>query len=410
VADIPDAELWATHEHRRHRLVTLTRRWLRATAERRRASQAELLACDEALDPRALTIGFARRFATYKRAALLFSDLDRVKRLLNDPERPVQLVFAGKAHPQDKGGKELIRTIVHASRDPQLRGKVVFIEDYDMRIARAMVSGVDVWLNTPRRPLEASGTSGMKAAANGALNLSVLDGWWDEGWAHHGNDVGWAIGRGEDYIDAQGDHIEAEALYDLLEREVVPLFFQREARDRLPRPWIKRMKAAISKLVPEFNTARMVREYAERFYVPSIRLSHEMMDENLSGAVKLASWKQRVREAWPLVEIKELTTPPVSELKVGEAMRVEANVQLGALTPADVAVELYHGPTAGGHELLRGEVVRMRLAGNGIAPGLYRFTGEILTKDSGAHAFAARVMPWNASMSHPYETSLVRWA
>ena len=410
VAEIPDAELWATHEHRRHRLVTLTRRWLRATAVKRRAAQSEIQACDEVLDPRALTIGFARRFATYKRAALLFSDLERVKRLLGDPDRPVQLVFAGKAHPQDKGGKELIRTIVHASRDPKLRGKVVFIEDYDMRIARTMVSGVDVWLNTPRRPLEASGTSGMKAAANGALNVSVLDGWWAEAWASHGNDVGWAIGRGEEYTNDQGDRVEAEELYDLLEREVVPLFFQRETRDRIPRAWIKKMKGAISKLVPQFNTARMVREYAERFYVPSIRLAHEMMDGELAGATRLTSWKQRVREAWPRVEIKDLRTSSPSELQVGEAMKVEASVQLGALAPGDVAVELYHGPTAGGHELLRGEVVRMRLDGNGGAHGLYRFIGEIPTRDSGAHAFTARVMPWNASMSHPYETSLVRWA
>jgi starch phosphorylase len=410
VAEIPDAELWATHEHRRHRLVTLTRRWLRATAERRRASQAEIAACDEVLDPRALTIGFARRFATYKRAALLFTDVERVKRLLGDADRPVQLVFAGKAHPQDKGGKELIRTIVHESRDVNLRGKVVFIEDYDMRIARAMVSGVDVWLNTPRRPLEASGTSGMKAAANGALNASVLDGWWAEAWGDHGNDVGWAIGRGEEYADSSGDAIEAEELYDLLEREVVPLFFQREARDRLPRAWIKRMKSAIAKLVPQFNTARMVREYAEKFYVPSIRLSHEMMDDKLSGATKLAAWKSRVRAAWPSVEIKELTTSSPSELKVGETMKVQATVQLGALSPADVAVELYHGPTAGGHELARGAVVRMALGGNGGVAGTYRFVGEIPAHESGAHAFAARVMPWNASMSHPYETSLVRWA
>jgi len=410
VSDIPDAELWATHEHRRHRLVTLTRRWLRATAEKRRASQSEIDACDEVLDPRALTIGFARRFATYKRAALLFSDLDRVKRLLGDSDRPVQLVFAGKAHPQDKGGKELIRSIVHASRDTSLHGKVVFIEDYDMRTARALVSGVDVWLNTPRRPLEASGTSGMKAAANGALNVSVLDGWWAEAWSAHGNDVGWAIGRGEEYADDSGDRVEAEELYDLLEREVVPQFFHRESRDRLPRAWIKKMKGAISKLIPMFNTARMVHEYSERFYAPSIRLSHEMMDDSLAGAVKLATWKQRVREAWPNVEIKELTTPSPSEIQVGEAMKVEATVQLGSLTPSDVAVELYHGPTAGGHELARGEIVRMKLAGNGGAAGTYRFVGEIPTQDSGAHAFAARVMPWNASMSHPYETSLVRWA
>ena len=410
VSDIPDAELWATHEHRRHRLVTLTRRWLRTTAERRRASQMEIEACDEVLDPRALTIGFARRFATYKRAALLFSDLERVKRLLGDVDRPVQLVFAGKAHPQDKGGKELIRSIVHSSRDTSLRGKVVFIEDYDMRIARALVSGVDVWLNTPRRPLEASGTSGMKAAANGALNVSVLDGWWAEAWSAHGNDVGWAIGRGEEYTDDLGDRVEAEELYDLLEREVVPQFFQRESRDRLPRAWIKKMKGAISKLIPQFNTARMVHEYSERFYAPSLRLSHDMMDDSLSGAIKLASWKQRVRDEWPSVEIKDLTTSSPSELQVGEAMKVEATVQLGSLTPSDVAVELYHGPTAGGHELSHGAIVRMTLAGKAGVAGTYRFVGEIPTHDSGAHAFSARVMPWNASMSHPYETSLVRWA
>jgi len=408
VHDIPDGELWQTHEHRRHRLVTLARRRLRAFAERRSASDEVLLA-EEVLDPSALTIGFARRFATYKRATLLFSDLARVKRLLNNPERPVQLVFAGKAHPQDKGGKELIRGIIRASRDPDLRGKVIFLEDYDMRVARALVSGVDVWLNTPRRPLEASGTSGMKAAINGALNLSVLDGWWAEAWAKHGGDVGWAIGHGEEYPDGSGDNLEAELLYDLLEREVVPLFYRREGQNRLPRAWIRRMKNAISKLSPMFNTQRMVREYVQDFYVPSIRLTHQMMDKELAGAKQLAAWKQRVRDAWPDVRIKDITLKSGGELKVGEAAKVEAVVQLGKLTPADVAVELYHGPTAGGHELTHGQIVRMKLDGTG-NDGTYRFVGEIPTKDSGAHAFAARLMPWNDAMTHPYETSLIRWA
>ena len=174
--------------------------------------------------------------------------------------------------------------------------------------------------------------------------------------------------------------------------------------------WIRKMKNAISKLVPQFNTARMVREYATRFYVPSIALTHEMTDQGLAGATRLTSWKQKVREAWPSVAIKEVATKSPEELRVGEAMKVEATVQLGTLTPADVAVELYHGPTAGGHELANGEVIRMTLLGNGGAPGVYRFIGEIPTKDSGAHAFSARVMPWNAAMSHPYETSLIRWA
>ena len=409
VHEIPDAELWQTHGHRRHRLVTLCRRWLHAAAERRQAGREELAMADEVLEPRALTIGFARRFATYKRAALLFSDVERVKRLLSDPDRPVQLVFAGKAHPQDKGGKELIRSIVHASREAGLRGRVVFIEDYDMRIARALVSGVDVWLNTPRRPLEASGTSGMKAAANGALNVSVLDGWWAEAWEHYGSSVGWAIGRGEEYPDATGDHVEAEALYDLLEREVVPLFFEREERDRLPRAWIKKMKTAISSLVPEFNTARMVREYTERFYVRALQESHRMNDADLAGAKALATWKQRVHDAWSDVAIREVVPRSRGELNVGESMHVEVLVHLGALSPDDVVVELYHGPTAGAHELSRGEIVRMSVVG-GPVDRVYRYAGEIPTKTSGAHAFAARVMPWNADMSHPYETSLIRWA
>jgi glycogen phosphorylase len=410
IHEIPDAELWQTHEHRRHRLVTLARRWLRSAAERRGASREEIARAEEVLDPRALTIGFARRFATYKRAALLFSDLERVKRLLGDPRRPVQLVFAGKAHPQDKGGKELIRTIVHASRDPGLRGKVVFLEDYDMRIARAMTSGVDVWLNTPRRPLEASGTSGMKAAANGGLNVSVLDGWFAEAWRDHGAEIGWAIGHGEEYPDASGDKIEAELLYDLLEREVVPLFFQREdAAMGLPRAWIRRMKNAIAKLVPQYNTARMVREYSERFYVPAITHSFHMMQDELGPAKALTAWKDRVRDAWPNVTVKDIALKSPAEVPVGEAMRVEVVAQLGALTPDDVAVELYHGPTAGGHELAKGRIVRMKLAEK-LGDGAYRFTGDIPAHESGAHAFAARIMPWNAAMSHPYETSLVRWA
>mgnify|MGYP002400854323 CR=1 FL=1 len=407
--EIPDAELWQVHEHRRHRLVQHARRWLRASAERRGAGHEELALADEALDPSALTIGFARRFATYKRATLLFSDLARVKKLLGDPDRPVQLVFAGKAHPQDKGGKELIRSIVHASRDPALRGRVVFLEDYDMRIARALVSGVDVWLNTPRRPLEASGTSGMKAAANGALGLSVLDGWFAEAWRDHKGEIGWAIGRGEEYPDASGDAREAELLYDLLEREVVPLFFAREGMARLPRAWIRRMKSTIAKLVPTYNTARMVREYTRRFYVPAIKLTYKLTERDLAAARALTTWKEHVRGVWQGVAVREIRLESRDEVAVGEPVKVFATVQLGGLTPNDVAVELYHGRTAGGHEIERGHIVRMQ-AVERIGDGTWSFRGEIITNESGAHAFAARVVPYNETMSHPYETSLIRWA
>ncbi len=415
--EIPDAELWQVHEHRRHRLVTLARRWLAATNARQGDTDGML----EPLDPRALTIGFARRFATYKRATLLFQDLERLGKLLGDADRPVQLLFAGKAHPQDRGGKELIRSIVHASRNPNMRGRIVFIEDYDMRIARALVSGVDVWLNTPRRPHEASGTSGMKAAANGALNVSVLDGWWAEAWARHGDEIGWAIGDGAEpeerarhghghlAAEEELDRVEAEALYDVLEREVVPLFFDRDKASGLPRRWIRKMKASIARIVPEFNTVRMVKEYTERFYLPAIAEAGRLTAEDLSAAARLVAWKDRVHAGWKDVVIDELVTRSPDELSVGEPLKVEAKVRLGALVPDDVVVELYFGPTHGGHELLEGTIARMQVKGDA-GPGAWLFAGEIPTSESGAHAFAARVMPWNPELCHPYETSLVRWA
>jgi starch phosphorylase len=286
---------------------------------------------------------------------------------------------------------------------------VVFVEDYDMRIARALVSGVDVWLNTPRRPLEASGTSGMKAAANGALALSVLDGWFAEAWRDHGWEIGWAVGRGEEYADGSGDSRDAERLYDLLEREVVPLFFTRDRMTRMPRGWIRRMKSAIVKLVPTYNTARMVREYTRRFYVPAIKLTYKLTDANLAAAKALTAWKGRVRDGWPDVAVNAIRLESPDEVSVGEPVVVFATVHLGWLTPDDVAVELYHGPTAGGHELAKGSIVRMQpteRAGDGV----WHFRGEIPTPESGAHAFAARVVPYNEAMSHPYETSLIRWA
>src|SRR5208337_5374616 len=229
-----------THERRRERLVAWARRHVRDQRVRRGAPLAEIEAAAEVLDPDALTIGFARRFATYKRATLILSDVDRLRRLLTDSARPLQIIFAGKAHPKDDAGKEMIRRITDASRDPELGRRIVFLADYDMAVARYLVQGVDVWLNTPLRPNEASGTSGMKAAANGVLNLSVPDGWWDEVWndPQNSRQMGWAIGNGEDYSDRQyQDQVEAQALYDLLERDVIPTFYDR-GPDRIPRQWV----------------------------------------------------------------------------------------------------------------------------------------------------------------------------
>jgi starch phosphorylase len=256
VEKIPAEELWRTHERRRERLVSFVRRRLQEQLRQRGAPPSQIQQAEEVLDSEALTIGFARRFATYKRGTLLLRDVDRLARILSDSDRPVQVIFAGKAHPRDQEGKELIRQIVNLSNRSEFRHRVVFLENYDLDVARALVQGVDVWLNTPRRPLEASGTSGMKAAANGVLNMSTLDGWWAEAWEASGNGaipIGWAIGNGETYADTEyQNQVEAEALYGLLEHDVVPTFYDRDV-NRLPRRWIKRMKASLSMLCAYFN-------------------------------------------------------------------------------------------------------------------------------------------------------------
>ncbi len=251
IETIPDAELWRTHERRRERLVAFARGRLKQQLRHRSAPPAEIARADEILDPEALTIGFARRFATYKRGTLLFRDLERLGAILNLKDRPVQILFSGKAHPRDHGGKELIAEIQHIARRPEFRRRILFLEDYDMNVARYLVQGVDVWLNNPRRPLEASGTSGMKVAANGGLNLSILDGWWCEG---YDGDNGWAIGAGEEYSDlTYQDDVESRAIFDLLEQEIVPLFYTRSS-DGLPRGWVRKMKRSIATLSPVYNT------------------------------------------------------------------------------------------------------------------------------------------------------------
>jgi starch phosphorylase len=268
VANIPDKELWDVHNLQKESLIRFTRSRERAHLARHGASPDDLRSVEELLDPEALTIGFARRFATYKRADLLFRDFDRLRAILKDPARPVQIIFAGKAHPADKPGQELIRRIFEISRHTDLHGHIVFIENYNMRVARMLVQGVEVWLNNPRRPHEASGTSGMKAPVNGGVNFSVADGWWCE---VQNPDAGWTIGKAEENPnpDAQ-DHEDSESFYDILEEKIVPLFYERDAND-LPVGWIKTMKASIAAVTPRFSTARMVRDYTEQAYLPAAK-------------------------------------------------------------------------------------------------------------------------------------------
>jgi len=339
---IPAEELWRTHERRRERLVAMVRRRVKEQRVRRGAPEAELQAAAEVLDPDALTIGFARRFATYKRATLIFRDMDRLRRLLTDPARPIQIIFAGKAHPQDDAGKQLIRRITEVSRDPVLGRHVVFIENYDMAVARSLVQGVDVWLNTPLRPNEASGTSGMKATANAVLNVSIPDGWWDEVWNDPGNTqrIGWAIGKGEEYSDSDHqDQVEADALYDLFERDIAPTFYDR-GTDRIPRKWVERMKACVCSLCSFVNTHRMVREYLENYYVKSHAQFRLLEDGNAEHAKALAAAIGRIRKEWHEVWIENVDSEPANQVSVASNMRARARVHLGPLKPEEVIVEL----------------------------------------------------------------------
>ena len=402
---IPDEELWRTHERRRERLIAFARQRLRAQMEAVGAPPAEAAQADEILDPEALTIGFARRFATYKRATLLLRNPERLIRILNEKNRPVQLIFAGKAHPHDAAGKELIRKIIHFARNPEARRRVVFLEDYDITVGRYLVQGVDVWLNTPRRPLEASGTSGMKAALNGAINLSILDGWWDEAYSP---ETGWAIGRGEEYGDeTYQDEVESNALYDLLEKEIVPLFFTRAANG-LPRAWLGKMKTSMRVLGPQFNAKRMVREYVEEFYLPSQERYTALANDRFRRAKDLVSWKERLRYRWQDIRIVEVKSDLHDNFKVGDPLQVHAYLKLGQLSPDDVSIELYHGPLDA-----RGHITRPRLipmAPNGTGNGdVHEFCGTIEPSTSGRHGYTVRVLPKNPDLAAPHKEGLVLW-
>jgi glycogen phosphorylase len=400
IHDIRDDELWRAREQGRDRLVAFVRERLRASLITRGMSASDATWADEALDSRILTIGFARRFATYKRANLLLSQPDRLKALLLSPDRPIQLVFAGKAHPHDDQGKEMIRQIISFSSDPEVRHRITFVPDYDIAVARTMYQGCDVWLNNPRRPLEACGTSGEKAALNGVLNLSIMDGWWDE---MFDGENGWAISSAEGYDDlVRRDAVEAGSLFDLLERQVVPLFYDR-FEGPVPRRWVRRVKAAVRSLGPQVVASRMVKDYVGRLYEPIAAQADALTAEGNARSRALSSWKARVRAGWDTVKIVSVETgAAVTDL--GTTRHVEAIVELGVLEPADVAVELLHGVVGPNDELVTPQRVTMDAAGDG-----GRYEGEFGCEAAGRYGFTVRVVPAHADLTTPLELGAVAW-
>ena len=405
VVDAPESvdrtELWQAHEALRARLVGLCRQKLVEEKRRLGAREEEVAEAGRVLDPKALTIGFARRFATYKRATLLFREPKRLEYLLHQIGRPVQILFAGKAHPRDEAGKEYLRAVANAAERPEFRGRIVFLADYDMALAGALVAGCDVWLNTPERPREASGTSGMKAAMNGALNLSVLDGWWDE--APH-DEAGFVVGEAKDH--APEEEI-VRALYDTLEKRVLPMFFDRDASGT-PQRWLDRMIVAASRVAREFSSDRMVEEYLKYCYLPGAFYRRAMKDGGREPLKRLVAWKERMRGAWPDVAFESVeVTPDPATLPPAAPFDVQARVQLGPLDASEVSVELFEGPIEEDGLLESGTVTRLEPAAREGETGIFRLTHRKPQDEN--LGYTVRVRPAHRDLAHLNDTGLILW-
>ncbi|MDD4871268.1 MAG: alpha-glucan family phosphorylase, partial [Kiritimatiellae bacterium] len=361
----------------------------------------------ELFDPNILTIGFARRFAAYKRGNLFLRNPERLKKILTDPKRPVQMVIAGKAHPADHYGKEIIKQIFEYSKLPEFMDRIVFLEDYDIKIAKHLLQGADVWLNTPRRLLEASGTSGMKAAINGTLNLSILDGWWDEAYTP---EVGFAIGHGEDYEDAETqDAIESDLLYGALEKEIVPMFYDRDEKG-IPREWVKMIKNSIKMLGPEYNTHRMARDYVTNFYLSGENLHNKLSADNYADSKKFAEWHSKMLAEWHKIDIVKVESSAKEYVYKGMKLDVTACINLNGISPENVTCEVYHGPldTKNNICIKKAEYVIMQIAGR--EEGLTIFRNQISCTRGGRYGFTIRVRPNYPDIPVRLLPGLIKWA
>jgi starch phosphorylase len=410
---IPDPELWEIRQNLKMRLIHFVRARLMEQLRRQGASRREMAAAANVLDPNALTIGFARRFASYKRADLIFSDVKRLEKLVNDAKRPAQIIFAGKAHPHDRDGQAILRRVYQMTQRQRLQGKVILLEDYDMNVGRHLVQGVDLWLNNPRRPMEASGTSGQKVPMNGGINCSILDGWWAEG--YNGNN-GWAIGKAVDgFSEAKQDQADAKALYEVLEREVVSCFYRLDKKG-FPSAWIKKAKASMATVIPPFNTETMAKNYVEKLYLPALQRGEFFESGRFANAAEMAKIKEHLRENWPLVHFThaEMAAPAAArrsgrngQLAAPKA-EISAGVYLGELHPELVQVEAYaiELPRNGTPEVARAIPMRvMERNGDGVCH--YRL--KLAEEPENTKQWRIRVLPKHPALGHKHELGLIHW-
>jgi len=403
--NMSNAEFWEIHKKLKVELIEYARKNLRTQRLRAGYSAPEIRAADFVLDPNTLTIGFARRFATYKRATLLFRDLDRLAAICNHPERPVQFVFAGKAHPADDGGKKLIQLIYRVAQREEFKNKIVFVENYDIEVARYLYHGVDVWMNNPTRPLEASGTSGEKVPPNGGVNFSVRDGWWDE--AYDGKN-GWAIGEEVTSPDSKiQDEFDSFSIYNLIENQLAPIYYRQDA-EGISEDWMRYVRDSLETVPPEYSTFRMVQDYTNKFYRKAADNGHKMEADDYARSRALSEWKQRIRNFWPSVTAKEVEYqhPSGFQITVGDEFQVSAKVHLGEIQPEEVLVEAYIRATSGADV----PDTRKLTEAKPIGEGWYEFSGSVQAVDSGSYQFNVRVIPFHPDLVQKHELRLTCWA
>jgi len=424
IEEVPDKEFWNVKQAVKSRMLVVVRNALISQHLRAQNSETHIESVLKNLDPdnpNVLTVGFARRFATYKRATLLLNDLERLRKILSVTDCPIVFIFAGKAHPADEPGKNLLRALYKLSNEPEFIGKIVVAQGYDMGLGRRLVSGVDVWLNNPVYPLEASGTSGMKAAINGAINLSITDGWWAEGYE---GDNGWNIRPSPHQEDGRRDHEDARNLYDILENEVIPIYYDRDKRD-YSTSWVEKSKRSMTSVIPRFNMVRMLNEYLEKFYIPAGLQGRRFSEDNFSKARQLADWKSKVRNLWKNVQV-HLLTAPHKRLSYDEPVTIETAIKLNGLDPHDVAVELLLSRKLS--QVDTGVMPNVSIKSsweseNQVPTVAYRFvperpldSGEYLYRLTfqpdwcGVLKFKVRVFPFHELLTDPHEMGMMVWA
>ncbi|MER3389082.1 MAG: alpha-glucan family phosphorylase [Microcella sp.] len=400
---VSDAQLWSVRRAMREQLVTDARERVAAAWVEENPGMAAPQWMTRVLDPDVLTIGFARRVPTYKRLTLMLHDQERLRALLTDPARPVQLVIAGKSHPADDSGKALIQKLVQFASEMDVRDRIVFLPNYDIGMARLLYPGTDIWLNNPLRPFEACGTSGMKAALNGSLNLSILDGWWNE---YYDGENGWAIPSADAAGDsAERDALEAEAMYDLIEHQIAPRFYDRDD-EGLPRRWLRNIRHTLATLSPELSADRMVSEYVERLYVPAARARRAITAGSYAPARDLAQWKAHVATEWPRVAVAHVESGGVQSPQVGDELTVRAHVELAGLSADDVLVDVVFGRARDGDELADVHHMPLTLEAHELGQAA-TFTGTVPLAHSGSFGYTVRVTPCHELLAHPAELGLV---